>query len=138
MKKQLIISLLALICTVVIGNIAAAESFLVSSSGAQKFTRQMVSGKTMVSSGYANGSMTFNNNGTLTCTNYPAVVGCKSWQVQQDGTLQREFTDSHTGKTVEVVAIWKLLSKSGNTLQVQQTSNNSVGVTTVTVTIQGN
>lgn len=65
----------------------------------------MVSGKTMVSSGYANGSMTFNSNGTLTCTNYPAFVSCKRWQVQQDGTLQREFTDSHTGKTVEVVAI---------------------------------
>lgn len=135
MKKQLIISVLVLTCTVVAtGNIAAAESFF--SPGAPQFTRQMVSGKTMVSSGYANGSMTFNNNGTLTCTNYPAFVACKRWQVQQDGTLRREFTDSHTGKTVEVVATWKLLGKSANTLQVQQTSNNSDGATTVTVTIQ--
>jgi hypothetical protein len=134
MKKQLVISLLVLTCTVAVSSIAAAESFF--SPGAPQFSSQLVSGKTMVSSGYPNGSMTFNSNGSLTCTNYPAFVSCKRWQVQQDGTLQREFTDSHTGKTVEVVAIWKLLSKSGNTLQVQQTSNNSEGATAVTVTIQ--
>lgn len=64
------------------------------------------------------------------------LAACKRWQVQQDGTLQREFTDSHTGKTFEVVAVWKLLSKSGNTLQVQQTSNNSEGATAMTVTIR--
>ena len=134
MKKQLCITLFALLCTMVTSGIASAEGIL--SPPAPKFTANMVSGKTMVSSGYDKGTMTFHSNGSLTCTNYPSFVKCKSWKVQPDGVLRREFTDSHTGATVEVKAYWQLLSRSGNTLQVNQTSSNSSGPTTVTVTIQ--
>lgn len=134
MKRQLRIALVALSCVVATSGIAAAESLLNPSS--QKFTNALVSGTTMVSSGYPTGSMTFNSNGSLTCSNYPAFVSCKRWEVQPDGVLRREFTDSHTGTTVEVKAYWQLLSRSGNTLQVQQTSSNSTGPTTLTVTIK--
>ncbi|SJZ98768.1 hypothetical protein SAMN02745119_02235 [Trichlorobacter thiogenes] len=134
MKTTARISIVALFCMTFF---AAAPAFSVTlPEAAPKFTGRIVVNKTMVSSGYPNGSMTFNSNGSLTCTNYPSFIGCKHWQIQHDGTLRREFTDSHTGKTVEVVAIWKLLSQSGNTLQVQQTSNNSDVATTVTVTIK--
>ncbi|QOX77973.1 hypothetical protein FY034_03120 [Trichlorobacter lovleyi] len=134
MNKHLRIALVALSCAVATSGIAAAESLL--SPPSSKFTKPLVSGKTMVSSGYPTGSMTFNSNGSLTCSNYPAFVSCKRWEVQPDGVLRREFTDSHTGTTVEVKAYWQLLSRSGNTLQVQQTSSNSTGPSTVTVTIQ--
>lgn len=134
MKRQLRIALVALICAVATSGIAAAENLL--SPPSSKFTNALVSGKTMVSSGYPTGSMTFNSNGSLTCSNYPAFISCKSWEVQPGGVLRREFTDSHTGATVEVKAYWQLLSRSGNTLQVQQTSSNSTGPSTVTVTIQ--
>lgn len=134
MKRQLRIALVALSCVVATSGIAAAESLLNPSN--QKFTNAMVSGKTMVSSGYPTGSMTFNSNGSLTCSNYPAFISCKSWEVQPGGVLRREFTDSHTGATVEVKAYWQLLGWSGNSLQVQQTSSNSTGPTTLTVTIK--
>jgi hypothetical protein len=133
MKRQLRTALLALAYTAATCSISIAAGFF--NPPATEFTTESVSGKTMVSSGYPNGSMTFNSNGSLTCTNYPAFVSCKNWKIQ-DGTLRREFIDSHTGSPVEVVAFWKLLSRSDNTLQVQQTSNNSTGATTVTVTIQ--
>ncbi len=134
MKKHLCLTFAVLAITMVAASLAAAENFF--SPGAPHFTHQMVAGKTMVSSGYPTGTMTFHSNGTLTCTNYPAFVGCKNWRVLSDGTLRRDFTDSHTGQLMEVQAFWKLVSQSGNTLQVQQTSNNSNGVTSVTVTIQ--
>jgi len=134
MKKQLCITLFALLCMTASVGVAQAVDLLAPS--APKFTTAMVSGKTMVSSGYDKGSMTFHSNGRLTCTNYPGFVKCKSWEVQPDGVLRREFTDSHTGVTVEVKAYWQLLSRSGTTLQVNQTSSNSSGPTTVTVTIQ--
>ncbi len=134
MKKYLCLALVVLASTALSGGRAVAENFF--SPGAPHFTHQMVAGKTMVSSGYPTGTMTFHSNGTLTCTNYPAFVGCKNWRVLSDGTLRRDFTDSHTGQLVEVQAFWKLVSRSDNTLQVQQTSNNSNGVTSVTVTIQ--
>ncbi len=128
------ISMIALFCMTFF---AATPAFSVTlPEAAPKFTGRIVVNKTMVSSGYPNGSMTFHSNGSMTCTGYPAFVTCKTWQIEPDGRLRREFTDSHTGKTVEVVAIWKLLSQSGNTLQVQQTSNNSDVATTVTVTIK--
>lgn len=131
MKTNLRIAALTLICMTVTTGIAMA---VLSPPAPPKFTREMVSGKTMVSSGYPNGTMTFNSNGSLTCTNYPAFVTCKSWQIEPDGSLHREFTDSHTGTATEVRAYWKLLSNNGSTLQVSQTSNNSAGATTLTVT----
>lgn len=133
MKRQLGIALFTLLCPLIFAGIASALDV---AAQPLKFTTAMVSGKTMVSSGYPAGSMTFNSNGSLTCTNYPTFINCKSWQVQPDGTLSREFTDSHGGTTVEVRAYWTLVSKSGNSLQVSQTSNNSSGTSTVTVTIQ--
>lgn len=134
MKKQLSIALVALSCS--ISSIDIAQAIELFDSQAHKFTPAMVSGKTMVSSGYANGTMTFNSNGSLTCINYPAVISCKSWQIQPDGRLLREFTDNHTGATVEVRAYWQLLNQSGNTLQVNQTSNNADGSINVTVIVQ--
>lgn len=136
MKKQRYLTLFVLLCMVLSGGIATAETIF--SPGTPQFTRQMVTGKTMVSSGYPTGSMTFNSNGTLTCANYPVFVSCKRWEVQPDGVLRREFTDSHTGQLVEVQAFWKLISRSGNTLEVQQSSSNSSGATSVTVTILAN
>ncbi len=100
------------------------------------FDAVMVYGSTMVSSGYPDGSMTFGGNGNLICNNYPAFVQCKSWEITPDGQLLREFIDSHTGTPVEVRAYWRLLSKSGSTLQVRQTSNNSQGESILTVTVR--
>lgn len=88
----------------------------------------------MVSSGFPAGAITFNKDGSLSCANYPAFVGCKRWHIEKDGTLHREFTDSHDGTTKEVQAYWKLLSRKGSSLEVSQTSNNSTGATIVTVT----
>ena len=134
MKKQLCITLFALLCTIATSGIASAESIL--SPPAPKFTVKMVSGKTMVSSGFPTGTMTFNGNGSLTCANYPAFIKCKSWEVQPNGVLRREFTDSHTGSTTEVLAYWQLQSRTGTILEINQTSNNAEGSTHVTVTIQ--
>lgn len=142
MKRQHRIAFSIIFCTIIYSSMAAAvdNPFLPPplnpQSGTTHFSVKTVSGKTMVSSGFPNGSMTFNSNGSLTCTNYPAFVKCKNWQIQKDGTLLRRFTDSHTGTVQEVEAIWKLLSGSKSTLQVQQTSSNSEGAAMVTVTIQ--
>lgn len=137
MKKQLCIALCAVISSFTFGSSAAAvENPRPFFSPQQiRFHQKNVAGKTMVSSGYDKGSMTFNSNGVLTCTNYPSNITCKKWEVLSDGTLRREFTDNHTGTTVEIIAVWKLLSQSDKTLQVEQTSNNSNGVTNITVTI---
>ena len=132
MNAKLRIIALTLICMTVTAGTALAGPD--NPLGSLKFTKEMVSGKTMSSSGYPNGTITFNTNGSMTCTNYPAFVTCKSWQIEPDGSLHREFTDSHTGSLVEVRAYWKLLSNNGSTLQVSQTSNNSTGETTLTVT----
>ncbi|NJD38080.1 MAG: hypothetical protein FIA89_07115 [Geobacter sp.] len=132
MKKKLVTALFALSCLTTVGAIATAEANPLK-PGEQVFTKAMVVGKTMASSGYPGGTMTFNSNGTLTCVNYPAVINCKSWQIDPDGRLHREFIDSHTGTPVEVRAYWKLLANNGATLQVSQTSNNSPGETTLTV-----
>ncbi len=133
MKNKLIASLLALSClNAIIGTTSVEASPL--KPGELGFTRAMVAGKTMSSSGYPNGTITFNTNGSMTCSNYPAFVTCKSWRIDLNGKLQREFTDAHTGAATEVIAHWKLLSNNGATLQVSQTSNNSTGETTLTVT----
>lgn len=131
MNTQLRIASLVLVCLTLTSGIALA---ITGSPAPLNFTREMVAGKTMVSSGYPNGSMTFNTNGSLTCTNYPAFVTCKSWQIEPDGKLHREFTDSHTGTTMEVRAYWKLLSNNGTTLHVSQTSNNSTSESSLVVT----
>lgn len=139
MKKQLQTAFCILTCTIALNGTAMATNPYLPKFDPQpdlRFTVKSVTGKSMVSSGYPNGTMTFNSNGSLTCTNYPVFIGCKSWQIQSDGTLIRKFTDSHTGIGMEVEATWKLLSRSGNTLQVQQTSSNSGGGSVITVTIQ--
>lgn len=128
------ISMIALFCITFFAAVPAFSVTLPESN--PKFKGKMVVNKTMVSSGYPQGSMTFHSNGSLTYTGYPSFIACKTWQIEPNGRLRREFTDSHTGTTVEVTAFWELLSHSGNTLQVSQTSNNSQGPTTVTVTIK--
>ena len=131
MKRKLRITALILICMTVTTGIAMSDPLKPGEGG---FTRAMLAGKTVSSSGYPKGTITFNSNGSMTCTNYPLSVTCVSWQINLDGKLQREFTDSYTGTKKEVIARWKLLSNNGATLQVNQTSNNSTGETTITVT----
>lgn len=80
--------------------------------------------------------MFFGANGSLMCNNYPAVIQCKSWEIEPGGQLLRTFTDSHTGTPVEVKTYWTLLSKSGETLQVSQTSSNNQGATILTVMVR--
>ena len=133
MKQKFVTGLFVLSCLTTFIGAASAEAGPLK-PGELGFTRAMVAGKTMSSSGYPNGTITFNTNGSLTCTNYPSFVTCKNWQIDLNGKLQREFTDSHTGTAAEVIAYWKLLSNNGATLQVSQTSNNSTGETTLTVT----
>lgn len=129
MKTRLTIGILSLFCIIAGFGSAQAEALL--------FTNDMVSGKTMTSSGYSQGTMTFHTNGSLTCNGYPEVIKCKNWQITQNGILRREFTDSHTGTVMEVQADWKLLTQpANNSFQAQQTSNNSSGTTTVTVTVR--
>jgi len=134
MLKRTGISLITLFAMTMVSAAPAQSATLPEKNLA--FDAGMVYGATMVSSGYPNGSMTFNANGSLSCSNYPAFVQCKSWQITPGGQLLREFTDSHTGTSVEVKASWKLLGKSGGTLQVSQTSSNSQGATVLTVTVR--
>lgn len=111
----------------------AAEN---SQSGTLRFNKKMVAGKSMVSSGYPGGTIKFNSDGTLTCTNYPKVVSCLTWKIDNSGLLHRDFLDTRNVPAFTVKAVWKLTVKKGNELQVDQTSNNSPAVTPLTVTIQ--
>lgn len=127
------IALIALFSMTACAGIASAEPPV---GNGLRFTKKMVSGKTMVSSGYSQGSMTFERHHSLTCVGYPSFVVCKTWKIEPDGALHREFTDSHSGSEVTVWARWQLLSQNGSILQVRQTSSNSSEVTTLTVTIK--
>lgn len=99
-----------------------------------RFTSDMVSGKTMVSSGYTKGSVTFNADGTLTCVDYPSFVKCKSWKIDSDGSILRTFDDTSTGTPTGVKAWWRLLKNNGTSFDVSQTSTNSTGATALTIT----
>jgi hypothetical protein len=137
MKTGAVIRLVTLFAMIMLSVIPAQSVTLPDGLGKKlAFDIGMVYGATMVSSGYPNGSMFFGADGSLSCNNYPAAVQCKSWEITSNGQLLRTFTDSHTGAPVEVKAYWKLLSKSGSTLQVSQTSSNSPGETIVTVTVR--
>lgn len=98
------------------------------------FTTKMVSGKSFVSSGYPTGHITFNANGSQTCTNYPPVVNCLTWQIEADGTILRTFADSSGSATKDVWARWTLLKYNKTSYTVSQTSSNAKGATTITVT----
>lgn len=134
MKKSLTLTiLLILTCTAVSSFSFAAGN---QPSGPLRFHTETVTGKTMVSSGYPNGSMTFNRGGTLTCSNYPKEVTCLTWKVENDGKLHREFLDTRSVPAFKVQAVWTLKSKNGNALQVDQTSNNSPTATPLSVIIK--
>lgn len=133
MKKNWI-SGITLLCCLTASAAGAAGLPAVKSASSPAFTAEMVSGKTMVSSAYTSGTVTFNPDGTLTCVNYPAFVTCKSWRIESDGRILRKFDDTRNGKTTEVTAWWQLLKNNGTSFDVSQTSSNSAGVTAITVT----
>ena len=115
-RTQFIGTAAALFCMISSVCIASVET---------SFTKEMVSGKSMVSSGYTKGYITFNSDSTLTCTGYPNVVECKNWSVESDGTIVRYFADNSSGKPILVRAVWKLIKNNGTSFDVGQTSNNS-------------
>ncbi len=128
-KKRDIIGVAALLCMM-------ASAGIVSASPAQSnasFTDEMVSGRSMVSSGYGTGTVTFNPDGSLTCTGYPAVIVCKTWNLDSDGTIVRYFEDN-SGKEPKVVrAVWRLVKNNELSFEVNQTSNNSDKTTAIRV-----
>ena len=88
----------------------------------------------MVSSGYSKGTVTFKPDGSLTCSNYPEFVTCKTWEITSDGTILRIFNDTRDGVKTEIKAWWKLLQNNGTSYAVSQTSSNSAGETFLTIT----
>jgi hypothetical protein len=129
MKRKLSIGIAALICMIANSTIVMAEA----PKQKMSFTKEMVSGKTMVSSGYNKGSVTFNPDGTLTCSGYPPVVACKTWQLDADGTIVRLFDDNSGTKPVGVRAVWRLVKNNGSSFTVDQTSSNSKVTSSITV-----
>ncbi len=119
--KKVIITTVALLSMVAGAAVVSAEPKQTDTS----FTKEMVSGKTMVSSAYKAGSVTFNEGGTLTCNGYPKVVECKTWEIDPDGAIVRYFVDNSSGAPKPVRAVWKLIKNNGTSFRVIQTSSNS-------------
>lgn len=135
MQKRTGISFITLFAMTMLSAIPAQSVTLPDGPGRRLvFDMGTVYGATMTSAEYPNGSMFFHGDRSLICSNYPAVVQCKSWEITPGGGLRLEFIDSRSGTPVEVKVNWKLLSKSGTTLQVSQSSSNSQGETILTVT----
>ena len=123
-----------LFCFLTTTAVAANNPRLSVSGATPVFTSEMVSGKTMVSSGYSKGTVTFNLGGSLTCTDYPTFITCKTWEITSDGTILRIFNDTRDGVTTEIKAWWKLQQNNGTSYAVIQTSSNSAGETSLTIT----
>lgn len=129
MKIAQVIGTAALFCMITSAGIASE----VTTPDKLSFTKEMVSGKSMVSSGYPKGFITFNSDSTLTCNGYPSVVECKNWSIEADGTIVRNFIDKKSGTPASVRAVWKLTKNKGKSFDVEQTSNNSAVKSYVTV-----
>ncbi len=127
--KKVIITTVALLSMVAGAAVVSAEPKQTDTS----FTKEMVSGKTMVSSAYKAGSVTFNEGGTLTCNGYPKVVECKTWEIDPDGAIVRYFVDNSSGAPKPVRAVWKLIKNNGTSFRVTQTSSNSDKTSEITV-----
>ncbi len=121
MKRNQVIGTAALFYMIASVAIASEDT----STNKQSFTMEMISGKSMVSSGYPKGFITFKSDSTLVCNGYPSVVECKDWNIEPDGTIVRNFIDKKSGKPTSVRAVWKLLKNKGKSFDVEQTSNNS-------------
>ena len=89
MKKTL--TALSIFCLATCIGGAAAETAKNGVKAPTSFTTELVSTKSMISSGFPKGYFTFNVDGTLTCTGYPAFVTCRTWKIEPDGTLLRQF-----------------------------------------------
>lgn len=101
------------------------------------FTSDMISGKSLISSGYNKGYATFHANGSMTCTRYPEVIDCKTWHIARDGTLIRLFEDKSSGQAKPVRTVWSLTSRSGDSFEVLQTSSNSDTVSLLRISDAG-
>jgi hypothetical protein len=101
------------------------------------FTPDMISGKSLVSSGYSKGYATFHADGSMTCTHYPEVIDCKTWRIDQDGTLIRHFDDKSSGRAKPVRTVWTMASRSGTSFEVIQTTSNSDKVSVLRISHAG-
>lgn len=123
----------AVFCAMALGGACFAQT----TSPRLSFTTEMISGKSLVSSGYSKGYASFHADGSMTCTDYPDVIDCKTWRIDQDGTLIRHFDDQSSGRAKPVRTVWTMASRSGASFEVLQTSSNSETVSLVRISYAG-